>query len=309
MSEAFPSDSTTTTTEQAEAPPADPGAELGAGMLGEDTEPDASDPASEQPGGSAQEAASDGATTNNAPASEDDQAAGGLRQADYTRKTQEIADYRRQLDAERADFRQQQQQFQETQRQMLLQQQQGPPPPGVPQQLQQVMSDPSLSAEDRAGLNVILTMSQQQEEQAGVIANLRARLEHWEPQLKTTNQVVTQMSQEQQANNVKRMEEQVQEAYALFGQEATNGAADFIKKNISTLNRKTGQPYTVAELVGLESGRSVEDQQAARQGNKAVRQRSKQGVNSNGSAHPATTPAGGSLSRDEALREIESNMT
>ena len=307
MSEAFPTDSTTTTTEQAEAPPPEPGAELGAGMLGEDTELDASGAASEQPGGSAQEAASDGATTNNAPASEEDQAA-GLRQADYTRKTQEIADHRRQLDNERADFRQQQQQFQETQRQMLLQQQQGPPPPGIPQQLQQVMSDPSLSSEDRAGLNVILTMSQQQEEQAGVIADLRARLEQWEPQMQTTNQVVTQLSQEQQANNVKRMEGQVQESYDLFGQETTQAAAEFIKKNISTPNRKTGQPYTVAELVALESGRSVDDAQAARQGNKAVRQRSKQGANNNGAAHPATTPAGGSLSKEEALREIESNM-
>ena len=305
MSEAFPTDSTTTT-EQAEAPPSEPGAELGAGMLGEDTEPDASGAANEQPGGSAQDAASNGAINDNTP-SPDDQG-DGLRQADYTRKTQEVADSRRQLDAERDSFRQQQQQFQETQQQLLLQQQQGPPPPGVPQQLQQVMSDPSLSAEDRAGLNVILTMSQNQEAQAGVIADLRARLEQWEPQLQTTNQVVTQLSHEQQAGNLKRMEDQVQEAYTLFGQEATQAAADFIKKNISTPNRKTGQPYTVAELVGLESGRSVEDAQAARQGNKAVRQRSKQGVNSNGTAHPATTPAGGTLSKEEALREIESNM-
>ena len=307
MSEAFPTDSTTTT-EQAEAPPADPGAELGAGMLGEDTEPDASDAASEQPGGSANNAASDDAITNNAPATDDEQAAGQLRQADYTRKTQEVADLRRQLDAERAEFRQQQQQFQDTQRQVLLQQQQGPPPPGIPQQLQQVMSDPSLTAEDRAGLNVILTMSQNQEEQAGIIADLRSRLEKWEPQLQTTNQVVSQLSSEQQANNLKRMEDQVQEAYDLFGQETTQAAADFIKKNISTPNRKTGQPYTVAELVGLESGRSMEDAQAAREGNRAVRQRSKQGVNANGTAHPATTPAGGPISREDALREIEANM-
>ena len=305
MSEAFPTDSTTTT-EQAEAPPSEPGAELGAGMLGEDTEPDASGAANEQPGGSAQDAASNGAINDNTPAPDDQ--GDGLRQADYTRKTQEVADSRRQLDAERDSFRQQQQQFQETQQQLLLQQQQGPPPPGIPQQLQQVMSDPSLSSEDRAGLNVILTMSQNQEAQAGVIADLRARLEQWEPQLQTTNQVVTQLSQEQQAGNLKRMEDQVQEAYTLFGQEATQAAADFIKKNISTPNRKTGQPYTVAELVGLESGRSVEDAQAARDGNKAVRQRSKQGVNSNGTAHPATTPAGGTLSKEEALREIESNM-
>ena len=305
MSEAFPTDSTTTT-EQAEAPPPEPGAELGAGMLGEDTEPDASGAANEQPGGSAQDAAPNGAINDNTPAPDDQ--GDGLRQADYTRKTQEVADSRRQLDAEREGFRQQQQQFQETQQQLLLQQQQGPPPPGIPQQLQQVMSDPSLSAEDRAGLNVILTMSQNQEAQAGVIADLRARLEQWEPQLQTTNQVVTQLSQEQQAGNLKRMEDQVQEAYTLFGQEATQAAADFIKKNISTPNRKTGQPYTVAELVGLEAGRSVEDAQAARQGNKAVRQRSKQGVNSNGTAHPATTPAGGTLSKEEALREIESNM-
>ena len=305
MSEAFPTDSTTTT-EQAEAPPSEPGAELGAGMLGEDTEPDASGAANEQPGGSAQDAASNGAINDNTPAPDDQ--GDGLRQADYTRKTQEVADSRRQLDAERDSFRQQQQQFQETQQQLLLQQQQGPPPPGIPQQLQQVMSDPSLSAEDRAGLNVILTMSQNQEAQAGVIADLRARLEQWEPQLQTTNQVVTQLSHEQQAGNLKRMEDQVQEAYTLFGQEATQAAADFIKKHISTPNRKTGQPYTVAELVGLESGRSVEDAQAARDGNKAVRQRSKQGVNSNGTAHPATTPAGGTLSKEEALREIESNM-
>ena len=305
MSEAFPTDSTTTT-EQAEAPPSEPGAELGAGMLGEDTEPDASGAANEQPGGSAQDAASNGAINDNTPAPDDQ--GDGLRQADYTRKTQEVADSRRQLDAERDSFRQQQQQFQETQQQLLLQQQQGPPPPGIPQQLQQVMSDPSLSSEDRAGLNVILTMSQNQEAQAGVIADLRARLEQWEPQLQTTNQVVTQLSHEQQAGNLKRMEDQVQEAYTLFGQEATQAAADFIKKNISTPNRKTGQPYTVAELVGLESGRSVEDAQAARDGNKAVRQRSKQGVNSTGTAHPATTPAGGTLSKEEALREIESNM-
>ena len=302
MSEAFPEESTTTT-EHAEATPPDPGAELGAGMLGVDNESGASETVNEEPDGNAQ-AASNGATNDNQPSD-----AGGLRQADYTRKTQQVADDRRQVDTERAELRRQQEQFQETQRQVLLQQQQGPPPPGIPQQLQQVMSDPSLSAEDRAGLNVILTMSQQQEQQANVIANLRSRLEQWEPQLQTTNQVVSQLNQEQQASSLKRMEDQVQEAYDLFGQETTQQAAEFIKKNISTPNRKTGQPYTVAELVGLESGRSIEHAQEARQGNRAVRQRSKQGVNSNGSAHPVTTPAGGPISKAEALREIESNMT
>ena len=301
MSEAFPEESTTTT-EQAEAPPPDPGAELGAGMLGVDNEPDASGPVNEQPEGNVQ-AASNGATNDNQPSDAD-----GLRQADYTRKTQQVADDRRQVDTERTELRRQQEQFQETQRQVLLQQQQGPPPPTTSQQLQQVMTDPSLSSEDRAGLNVILTMSQQQEQQANVISDLRSRLEQWEPQLQTTNQVVSQLNQEQQASSLKRMEDQVQEAYDLFGQETTQQAAEFIKKNISTANRKTGQPYTVAELVGLESGRSIEHAQEARQGNRAVRQRSKQGVNSNGSAHPVTTPAGGTLSKEEALREIESNM-
>ena len=302
MSEAFPEESTTTT-EQAEATPPDPGAELGAGMLGVDNESGASETVNEEPDGNAQ-AASNGATNDNQPSDAD-----GLRQADYTRKTQQVADDRRQVDTERAELRRQQEQFQETQRQVLLQQQQGPPPPTTSQQLQQVMTDPSLSSEDRAGLNVILTMSQQQEQQANVIADLRSRLEQWEPQLQTTNQVVSQLNQEQQASSLKRMEDQVQEAYDLFGQETTQQAAEFIKKNISTPNRKTGQPYTVAELVGLESGRSIEHAQEARQGNRAVRQRSKQGVNSNGSAHPVTTPAGGPISKAEALREIESNMT
>ena len=302
MSEAFPEESTTTT-EQAEATPPDPGAELGAGMLGVDNESGASETVNEEPDGNAQ-AASNGATNDNQPSDAD-----GLRQADYTRKTQQVADERRQVDTERAELRRQQEQFQETQRQVLLQQQQGPPPPTTSQQLQQVMTDPSLSSEDRAGLNVILTMSQQQEQQANVISDLRSRLEQWEPQLQTTNQVVSQLNQEQQASSLKRMEDQVQEAYDLFGQETTQQAAEFIKKNISTPNRKTGQPYTVAELVGLESGRSIEHAQEARQGNRAVRQRSKQGVNSNGSAHPVTTPAGGPISKAEALREIESNMT
>ena len=301
MSEAFPEESTTTT-EQAEAPPPDPGAELGAGMLGVDNEPDASGPVNEQPEGNVQ-AASNGATNDNQPSDAD-----GLRQADYTRKTQQVADDRRQVDTERTELRRQQEQFQKTQRQVLLQQQQGPPPPTTSQQLQQVMTDPSLSSEDRAGLNVILTMSQQQEQQANVISDLRSRLEQWEPQLQTTNQVVSQLNQEQQASSLKRMEDQVQEAYDLFGQETTQQAAEFIKKNISTANRKTGQPYTVAELVGLESGRSIEHAQEARQGNRAVRQRSKQGVNSNGSAHPVTTPAGGPISKADALREIEANM-
>ena len=302
MSEAFPEESTTTT-EQAEATPPDPGAELGAGMLGVDNESGASETVNEEPDGNAQ-AASNGATNDNQPSDAD-----GLRQADYTRKTQQVADDRRQVDTERAELRRQQEQFQETQRQVLLQRQQGPPPPTTSQQLQQVMTDPSLSSEDRAGLNVILTMSQQQEQQANVISDLRSRLEQWEPQLQTTNQVVSQLNQEQQASSLKRMEDQVQEAYDLFGQETTQQAAEFIKKNISTPNRKTGQPYTVAELVGLESGRSIEHAQEARQGNRAVRQRSKQGVNSNGSAHPVTTPAGGPISKAEALREIESNMT
>jgi len=302
MSEAFPEESTTTT-EQAEATPPDPGAELGAGMLGVDNESGASETVNEEPDGNAQ-AASNGATNDNQPSDAD-----GLRQADYTRKTQQVADDRRQVDTERAELRRQQEQFQETQRQVLLQQQQGPPPPTTSQQLQQVMTDPSLSSEDRAGLNVILTMSQQQEQQANVISDLRSRLEQWEPQLQTTNQVVSQLNQEQQASSLKRMEDQVQEAYDLFGQETTQQAAEFIKKNISTPNRKTGQPYTVAELVGLESGRSIEHAQEARQGNRAVRQRSKQGVNSNGSAHPVTTPAGGPISKADALREIESNMT
>ena len=113
MSEAFPEESTTTT-EQAEAPPPDPGAELGAGMLGVDNEPDASGPVNEQPEGNVQ-AASNGATNDNQPSDAD-----GLRQADYTRKTQQVADDRRQVDTERTELRRQQEQFQETQRQVLL---------------------------------------------------------------------------------------------------------------------------------------------------------------------------------------------
>lgn len=311
MAEGIDTDSRSET-EQAAPAPAKPINEMGMGFNAPDTP--AGTPPSEteqsddgETRAAATKAAASTTTTDsgNGAVDETERRAAGLRQADYTRKTQELAEQRRSFEQERERFQGLQQQWMSQ-----LQQLQQPPSPGrtLSTQLEQAMADPNLSQADRMGLNVLSYLNQTLESQSQTISQLRERLEKFEPTFQQTHQQVTALTQEQNEARVRQIQQQLDESYTLFGEEATQGAAEFVKRNLGMRSPTSGEPYTIAELVGLATGKSRDETNLAQQTQRASRTNLKRVAANQGASHSLTESAAGPISRAEALRQIRDAM-
>lgn len=261
-----------------------------------DTPSEESEPTEEQP-------------ENNAQTEEEK--ASGLRLQDYTRKTQDLAEERRQFAAEREAMKAETQQMQAQLQQMIQSAQ-------VPQQLQadsltgrlqQVASNPNLSAEDRAGLTVIAQMAETLEAQKEQIE----RLSQATSQFEQTSQAVQGLTQAQTQAQVSALREQINEATEMFGQETVSQTMGFVRRNgmvgnqwSPEVNPQTGQPFTIPELVALGSGKLAEDRQGAVAANRNGRQTAKRAASTNG--RTSGTPESG-WSKDDALAVIRGNQT
>ena len=225
----------------------------------------------------------------------------------------DLAEERRAFQEEQRQWREEQQQNQQTfqqQQQQHIQALQNPEGQQAPlsQQLRNVMDNPELSAQDRAGLGVMVNLSSQVEEQQSTIAQLQQQLGQVAPLADGTAAAVNQMTSEHNDTRTSELQTQIAEADRLFGQGSTEQSKDFIHRNLGIINPQTRERYTIAELVAWDTRKDVEAVRNAQSGNRQVRQASKQSVSANGAAHPAADASGGTISESQALAEIRATL-
>lgn len=238
---------------------------------------------------------------------------GRMRMQDYTRKTTELAEQRRAFEQQQQAFQQQQQAWL-TQQQEQLQKLQTPAgEPSRSAQIRQLAADPNLTPSDRQGLGVIADMAQQLEESQQQYADLRTQLEQITPQVQQTGQAVSQLSAGQSATQLKQIAEQRKEAIDLFGQETYDQTVKvigplFIRdgKFQPPMNDASGEPFTVAEMIGRMSGKDIEQARAARNGNDRSRRGARQVAAARGVA-PGASEGSGTQSREQAIAEMRRN--
>lgn len=243
--------------------------------------------------------------------SEDEQHKGYLRYSDYTRKAQDLADQRKQLEQEQKRLADERNNWL-SQREQLLQQQaqqQGSSdqPTSLVQRLEGVMQSPDVSPQDRAGLQVITDIARENEQLKGQLTQLQQQFEQVAPQVETVSQQASKLTEQQNKQLVDSLKKQYSEAVSLFGEDAARSSMEFIRRNIQTPNPNTGEPYTIAELVAMATGKSMDEVRDARASTRNQRQKAKKDVSSHG-AHPQTQPTGENWSRSQALAAIRQTL-
>lgn len=242
--------------------------------------------------------------------------AGYMRQQDYTRKTMDRADEGRQNQREReaiAEERKQldalRQQTQQVQQQALNQAQQGPPQETAGDRIRANASSSEYTEADRMGLNFVANLSDTIEAVQQQNQQLTQRLSQWEPHLQQLGQTTQTLQQQSQVASQKELSEQSAEAINIFGQEVTQnqGVIDFVSRNLNTPNPLTGETYTVAELVGAATNKSVEEASNVRSQHRRQKNQAKTRAQSNGVAAPPVQSSG-NISYDQALSEISSTL-
>jgi exonuclease VII small subunit len=274
-------------------------------------------------GTAAESTASDdvGQSTNERPVdldslSAEELKAGYMRQQDYTRKTMDRADEGRQNQADREAIAKERQELDALRQQVLQMQQtaatqaqQGPPQPTAGERLRANANGADLTEADRAGLHFVADLSDtvtalQQQNQA-----LEQRLAQWEPHLQQIGQTTQTLQEQNQAAVQKVISEQSAEAIDIFGEDVAQnqGVIDFVARNLNTPNPLTGETYTVAELVGAATNRSVEEASNARSQHRQQKNQAKARAQSNGAAAPPVQSSG-AISYEQALSEIGATL-
>jgi hypothetical protein len=302
-------DSAVSTEQPGGAAPSESISEMGMGFIEADSDQsDSGETSAEQPAagdGSVDAAAT---TTNNqeplsqpTAASSSDDEAGALRQADYTRKTQEVAEERRQVAAERAQMAEERRLYAESQARANEPVRQDP--------VQALAAQ--LGPDEARGLQVVDQLVQ---ERAQEIADRRVAeaLEPYKPhldQLGSAMGVVSQVAQQQTAQDRQQANAQIEAAEAIFGKvDSWDARHRAMVGALARLeNPDTGQRFTVAEAMSQATGRRIAEQQDAvgqqRQARNSAK-RSTAGV----AGSPSLTESGGVISRAQALSEIRETM-
>ena len=303
-------DSAVSTEQPGGAAPSESISEMGMGFIEADSDlSDSGETSAEQPAagdGSVDAAAT---TTNNNPeplsepteVSSSDDEAGSLRYADYTRKAQEVAEERRQVAAERAQMAQERRLYAESQAKATEPVRQDP--------LQSLAAQ--LGPDEARGLQVVDQLVQ---ERAQEIADRRVAeaLEPYKPhldQLGSAIGVVSQVAQQQTAQERQHANAQIEAAEALFGKidtwdarhRAMGGALARLE------NPDTGQKVTVAEAMSQATGRRIAEQQDAVGQQRQARNSAKR-TTAGAAGSPSLTESGGVISRAQALSEIRETM-
>jgi hypothetical protein len=225
----------------------------------------------------------------------------GLRQADYTRKTQDLAEGRRALDTERQALQQER---------LAFQQQTTAPPPANPviQNLQAALNDPNLSQEDRMGLGALIQMQESSEQQQAMIAELTEWKEKAEAHFLQTSQTVQQMNQTQESALDKQKTTQWFEAVQAFGAQTVRDNVKFLDANWGDQAHANGTNLTVAELISMRTGQPFQAAQVAQQENRLLRQQAKQDAAVNGATHHTPDAGDGLISVKQAKAEIQATL-
>lgn len=299
-------DSAATAEQPGGAAPSESISEMGMGFIEATDAPDSGDASAEQPAaGDGEVAAPPLQPTNDTPSPSqqqaDDVSGDGLRLADYTRKTQAVADERRQVAAERAQMAEERRIFAEAQARASQ------PPQANP--LEQLAAQ--LGPEEARGLTVVDQLVQERAQEIATrlieehIGPLRPDLER----LNSTIGVVDQLQQQQTAVHRSNANAQIEAAEAVFGKvdawtESQRGIVGALTRHE---NPDTGEAFTVAEAMSLATGRRLTDQGAAVTQQRQARNNAKRSTASAAGSPPLTETAG-VISKAQAMSEIKATM-
>lgn len=243
----------------------------------------------------------------------DEQERGYLRQADYTRKTQELA---RQREAFQADMAQKQKEMDERIRQLTALPQRQTEPPKDPMgqyaaMLQQRMADPSAPPEARAnaqwelqGIQAVQQAIQQAIEAA--VGPLKEGLQA----LPTLQQQLQGFTQAQQQEQLRILQEQKEAAIEAYGDEIYNAwapkLAGLVVQNgryVPIADPVTGDPMTLAELIGRLSGKAAAGVNEVKDATRNARTAAKRQAGFR-SVQPPVQTKGGHWEREDAIALI-----
>ena len=297
-------DSAASTEPSGDTAPSESISEMGMGFIEATDASDSGDASVEQPAaGDGGVAAAPLQPTNDTPSQQqaEDGSGGGLRLADYPRKTQEVADERRQVAAERAQIAQERRIYAESQARASQ------PAPHNP--LEQLAAQ--LGPEEARGLTVVDQLVQERAQEIATrlieehIGPLRPGLER----LNSTIGVVDQMQQQQTAVHRSNANAQIEAAEAVFGKvgswtESQRGIVSSLTRHD---NPDTGEAFTVAEAMSMATGRRLTDQGSAVTQQRQARNSAKRSTASQAGSPPLTETAG-VISKLQAMSEIRATM-
>ena len=206
------------------------------------------------------------------------------QQADYTRKTQDLADQRRQLEAQQQT--QQQQMYQALQNQVNNQQQQ-------PQEDPYADLRARLGPDESSAIDVVRQI---------IKTEMGSGSEDLKTEVGQLKQGIALLAQQQQAGRVKEAAGQLQEARDAYG-EALDPYAQQIKALIGVPNPDTGANYTVTEAYEMVSGVKANEAAALRQTDQNTRRTSKR--QASGAGQVTVSGEGAPLSDGELVTELK----
>ena len=277
---------------QAEAAPADEGNDFA--FPAEETQATAPEPEGEQT--ESADSASNAATSDE----------GQMRRADYTRKTQDLADERRQLAEERrlmAEERQQEREQWQAQINAMTQSIN----PEEPSTIARALQNPELSAEDRAGLEYLQASEQEQNTLRDSVGAMAQQIEHMQQRLDWAyGHLESQQATERGVADV-MVKEQFAEADEAFGPEKTQAAAWMIERLWGDGVNPQGEPLTIKEIVAMAHNMPADQAQDAMLRQTNGRSQAKRAA-SPPQTSPADVPQQGPLSESEAMAVIKSTM-
>lgn len=303
-------------------PAAEPAIEFGAGMqLDASADADPSESQAEQP----DDATPAGGTT---PAADADSAAapdegGTLRQADYTRKTQALAEDRRAWEAQKAEqmaaFSAREAALEELRRAQNQPPQNQSTLAAFAEHTRQRLMDPNLTPEQRAVLQSDLQGVQVV--QTAVDEGIRAALAPVVAQLNTLTPLAQQAGQQagalteaNQRQHLAIARGQMEEVVSLFGQETWDGAGKMVAplffrggQFVPVTDPVTGADMTMAEVTARLIGKDIEAAKAAQDGNRQARQVAQQGAAPRGTTPAADVPTGVTPTRAQAIAQMKAN--
>ena len=165
---------------------------------------------------------------------------------------------------------------------------------GDPEQQRQLM-------EQAAGIDYVQQMVNQQLTQFAQ--------QHGLDKVSQLYSTVEQLQGQTQAQVQKEMKAQIADAVEVFGQDIAydESTLRFIQRNrdaLKEVNPKTGENWTLSELIGRWTGRSADEAREARQTQRTQRRSAKSGAATRGQSAGVRNQQAGVISKSAALDEI-----
>lgn len=239
----------------------------------------------------------------------------GLRQADYTKKTEQLAREREEFTSQRAEVEQMRTQLiqQQTQQAELLQRMTGQveqqnAPPTTEQALEQQVHNAQTVEERQHAENTLRGYQHLQEQnQTQITAALATQKEEILASVREQfGQPLEDFTNRQNQERISHYRGQAEDARAAYGDAVDQPeVVNFIRNNLGEKGAD-GKPLSITELVGMKTGQPAAERQAARAETRQQRYVAKGNVTPPGSQGANVVDKGGPLTRAEALAIIES---